>query len=153
VHISKLGGGKRIDRVEDVLELGQSLEVVVEDIDPNGKISLRPTGDDSAPRPTRSSDDSAPRSERPSDDRADGNPVEDADDLDAPDDRVDGSDDDFEDDEDDFGDAPGSSNRGEPVTVSTSFEDAFQAELETVHGDLGVAAQHERSGGRRRRSR
>ena len=32
VHISKLGGGKRIDRVEDVLELGQSLEVVVEDL-------------------------------------------------------------------------------------------------------------------------
>ncbi|SVD43025.1 uncharacterized protein METZ01_LOCUS395879, partial [marine metagenome] len=28
VHISKLGGGKRIDKVEDVLELGQSLEVV-----------------------------------------------------------------------------------------------------------------------------
>ena len=168
VHISKLGGGKRIDKVEDVLELGQSLEVVVEDIDPNGKISLRPTGDDSAPRPARSSDDSAPRparssddsaprSEQPSDDRADGNPVEDADDLDAPDDRVDGfvdgSDDDFEDDEDDFGDAPGSSNRDEPVTVSASFEEAFQAELETVHGDLGVAAHPERSGGRRRRSR
>ena len=157
VHISKLGGGKRIDRVEDVLELGQSLEVVVEDIDPNGKISLRPTSDDSAPRPTRSSDDSAPRSEQPSDDRADGNPVEDADHLDAPNDRVDdfvdGSDDDFEDDDDDFGDAPGSSNRDEPVTVSASFEEAFQAELETVHGDLGVAVRPERSGGRRRRSR
>ncbi|MDG2904790.1 MAG: S1 RNA-binding domain-containing protein, partial [Acidimicrobiales bacterium] len=157
VHISKLGGGKRIDKVEDVLELGQSLEVVVEDIDPNGKISLRPTGDDSAPRSERSSDDSAPRPERSSDDRDDGNPVEDADDLDASDDRVDdfvdGSDDDFEDDEDDFGDAPGSSNRDEPVAVSASFEDAFQAELETVHGDLGAAAHPERSGGRRRRSR
>tara|TARA_B100001179_G_scaffold118342_1_gene84618 strand:- start:207 stop:458 length:252 start_codon:yes stop_codon:yes gene_type:complete len=83
--------------------------------------------------------------------------VEDADDLDASDDRVDdfvdGSDDDFEDDEDDFGDAPGSSNRDEPVAVSASFEDAFQAELETVHGDLGAAAHPERSSGRRRRSR
>jgi polyribonucleotide nucleotidyltransferase len=47
VHISKLGGGKRIDRVEDVLELGQEIEVVVEDVDPNGKISLKPVGDGS----------------------------------------------------------------------------------------------------------
>jgi polyribonucleotide nucleotidyltransferase len=45
VHISKLGGGKRIDRVEDVLELGQEIEVRVDDIDPNGKISLTPTSD------------------------------------------------------------------------------------------------------------
>ncbi len=45
LHISKIGGGKRIDRVEDVLELGQSVDVVVEDIDPNGKVSLRMAGD------------------------------------------------------------------------------------------------------------
>ncbi|MBR13264.1 MAG: polyribonucleotide nucleotidyltransferase, partial [Acidimicrobiaceae bacterium] len=45
VHISKLGGGKRIDKVEDVLELGQPISVVVEDVDPNGKISLKPAGD------------------------------------------------------------------------------------------------------------
>ncbi|MEZ5235942.1 MAG: polyribonucleotide nucleotidyltransferase [Acidimicrobiia bacterium] len=43
VHISKLGGGRRINNVEDVLTLGEEIEVVVEDIDPNGKISLRPT--------------------------------------------------------------------------------------------------------------
>ncbi|MCY4424573.1 MAG: polyribonucleotide nucleotidyltransferase [Acidimicrobiaceae bacterium] len=46
VHISKLGGGRRIDRVEDVLELGEEIEVVVEDVDPNGKISLIPKTDD-----------------------------------------------------------------------------------------------------------
>ena len=34
VHISKLGGGRRIDRVEDVLELGEEMEVIVEDVDP-----------------------------------------------------------------------------------------------------------------------
>ena len=45
VHISKLGGGKRINKVEDVLELGEEIEVRVEDIDPNGKISLTPTSD------------------------------------------------------------------------------------------------------------
>ena len=46
VHISKLGGGRRIDRVEDVLELGEEIEVVVEDVDPNGKISLIPKSED-----------------------------------------------------------------------------------------------------------
>jgi polyribonucleotide nucleotidyltransferase len=46
LHISKIGGSRRIDRVEDVLELGQEVEVEVEDIDPNGKISLRMAGDD-----------------------------------------------------------------------------------------------------------
>ena len=44
-HISKIGGGKRINKVEDVLELGQTVDVVVEDIDPNGKVSLRMAGD------------------------------------------------------------------------------------------------------------
>ncbi len=47
LHISKIGQGKRIDRVEDVLELGQEVEVEVEDIDPNGKISLKISGDES----------------------------------------------------------------------------------------------------------
>ena len=45
LHISKIGGGKRIDRVEDVLDLGQDIEVLVEDIDPNGKVSLTLAGD------------------------------------------------------------------------------------------------------------
>ena len=48
LHISKIGGGKRIDKVEDVLELGQDLQVYVEDIDPNGKVSLRMVGDTKA---------------------------------------------------------------------------------------------------------
>jgi polyribonucleotide nucleotidyltransferase len=50
VHISKLGGGKRIDRVEDVVDLGDEIEVRVEDIDPNGKISLVPVGEGLAAR-------------------------------------------------------------------------------------------------------
>ena len=40
LHISKLGGGKRVDRVESVLTLGQEVEVKVDDIDPQGKVSL-----------------------------------------------------------------------------------------------------------------
>ena len=46
VHISKLGKGKRINRVEDVLDLGDEIKVRVDDIDPNGKVSLTPIGDD-----------------------------------------------------------------------------------------------------------
>ncbi|MEY4031214.1 MAG: polyribonucleotide nucleotidyltransferase [Actinomycetota bacterium] len=45
VHISKLGKGKRINNVEDVLELGQEIEVRVDDIDDKGKVSLTPVGE------------------------------------------------------------------------------------------------------------
>jgi len=44
LHISKLGGGKRIDRVEDVLNLGDEVEVRVDDIDNSGKLSLSLAG-------------------------------------------------------------------------------------------------------------
>jgi polyribonucleotide nucleotidyltransferase len=40
LHISKIGAGRRVERVEDVLTLGQALEVRVDDIDPQGKVSL-----------------------------------------------------------------------------------------------------------------
>jgi polyribonucleotide nucleotidyltransferase len=40
LHISKLGSGRRVDRVEDVLSLGTDIEVRVDDIDPQGKVSL-----------------------------------------------------------------------------------------------------------------
>jgi polyribonucleotide nucleotidyltransferase len=40
LHISKLRGKNRVERVEDVLSLGQELEVRVDDIDPQGKVSL-----------------------------------------------------------------------------------------------------------------
>jgi len=45
VHISKLGGGRRINAVEDVLELGQEIEVRVDEIDDKGKVSLLPVGE------------------------------------------------------------------------------------------------------------
>jgi polyribonucleotide nucleotidyltransferase len=51
LHISKIGGGKRIDKVEDVLDLGDEVEVRVDDVDPNGKVSLSLA---SAPEPARS---------------------------------------------------------------------------------------------------
>jgi polyribonucleotide nucleotidyltransferase len=44
VHISKLGNGKRIDKVEDVLDVGDKIQVRVDDVDPGGKIGLSPVG-------------------------------------------------------------------------------------------------------------
>jgi polyribonucleotide nucleotidyltransferase len=40
VHISKLGNGQRISKVEDVLNLGDEVTVRVDDIDDRGKVSL-----------------------------------------------------------------------------------------------------------------
>ncbi|GAB19112.1 polyribonucleotide nucleotidyltransferase [Gordonia effusa NBRC 100432] len=40
VHISKLGRGKRINKVEDVVSVGSKLQVEIADIDERGKISL-----------------------------------------------------------------------------------------------------------------
>ncbi|MGH3788856.1 MAG: polyribonucleotide nucleotidyltransferase [Pseudonocardiaceae bacterium] len=46
VHISKLGNGKRIGKVEDVVKVGDKLRVEVADIDNRGKISLVPVSDE-----------------------------------------------------------------------------------------------------------
>jgi polyribonucleotide nucleotidyltransferase len=133
VHISKLGGGKRIDKVEDVLSLGDDIEVKVEDIDPNGKISLRPTADgggddggsDDGGREERS--DRGGRN-RDRGDRGGRN-------------RDRGGD-----------DAESSSDDGGAREVA-SFEDSFDAELADELGDLGPAPKSSRGGrgrGRRR---
>ncbi len=54
VHISKLGNGKRIAKVEDVVKVGDKLQVEITDIDARGKISLVPVkeGEESAPAET-----------------------------------------------------------------------------------------------------
>jgi polyribonucleotide nucleotidyltransferase len=50
IHISKLGRGRRVEKVEDVLDLGDEIEVRVDDIDPQGKVSLSLAGNgDPAP--------------------------------------------------------------------------------------------------------
>src|SRR5262249_23688249 len=46
VHISKLGRGKRIDKVEDVVDLGDEIQVRVDDSDPQVKVSLALVGDE-----------------------------------------------------------------------------------------------------------
>ena len=155
VHISKLGAGKRIDRVEDVLELGQPLTVVVEDVDPNGKISLKPVGDAPVEKPVEKpavadevedgpggSDDGSDAAEAPEGVQAADQPGDDGDDAYD----VDGNG--AYDDDTDY--APAG-----PERVEVGFEAAFSAELEAVHGDLGVAVPSNRGGGggRRRRGR
>jgi polyribonucleotide nucleotidyltransferase len=64
VHISKLGNGKRIGKVEDVVKVGDKLRVEVTDIDNRGKISLIPVVEEmaeAAPAP-EAVPDSAPDS-------------------------------------------------------------------------------------------
>ncbi|SDO05588.1 polyribonucleotide nucleotidyltransferase [Lentzea jiangxiensis] len=48
VHISKLGNGKRIAKVEDVVKIGDKLRVEIADIDQRGKISLIVVSEDAA---------------------------------------------------------------------------------------------------------
>jgi len=50
VHISKLGNGRRINKVEDVANVGDKLQVEIAEIDARGKISLIPVaaGDNGA---------------------------------------------------------------------------------------------------------
>ncbi len=68
VHISKLGKGKRIAKVEDVVSVGDKLRVEIADIDKRGKISLvlvdeeageSGDGDSAAPAPQAAPADAA----------------------------------------------------------------------------------------------
>jgi polyribonucleotide nucleotidyltransferase len=61
LHISKIGGGKRIDKVEDVLDLGDEVEVRVDDVDPSGKVSLSLA---SSPAPSERGESRGDRGER-----------------------------------------------------------------------------------------
>jgi polyribonucleotide nucleotidyltransferase len=141
LHISKIGQGKRVERVEDVLELGQPVEVKVDDIDPQGKVSLSLAGE--APASTGSGSGSEERNGR-GDGGGRGR---------AP--RGDHS---------DPGDRPERTRRQAETAIapagSVSFEDAFEVELVEEFGDLGpaVAESSDRPsgggggrGGRRRR--
>lgn len=134
VHISKMGGGKRINSVDDVLELGQPIEVKVDEIDDKGKVSLTPTqplvagdGAGGGSADSGSSDDAPRRERKPRRDRDD--------------------------------DTPAASSDSDIETVS--FEDSFDAELESDLGDLGPKSERpkadrdngNRRGGSRRRHR
>ncbi len=124
IHISKLGRGKRIDRVEDVLALGDELSVRVDDIDQNGKLSLSLLGEDgdepggggnaSGPR-DRDRESRPPRNERPGRESSSDRP--------ARSER-----------------APASDTR-----VTASFESAWEEQAREEFGDLGPAEEPAKS--------
>ncbi|MGH3730732.1 MAG: polyribonucleotide nucleotidyltransferase [Micromonosporaceae bacterium] len=67
LHISKIGDGKRVDKVEDHLNVGDKLEVQIADIDQRGKIYLDKAGAapaDGGGRPERRSDGDRPSGEQ-----------------------------------------------------------------------------------------
>ncbi|MGH3318917.1 MAG: polyribonucleotide nucleotidyltransferase [Streptosporangiaceae bacterium] len=67
LHISqirKIVGGRRLDTVEEVLNVGDKVEVEIAEIDPRGKLSLVPVGVEEEPAPesdSSSEDDSGSR--------------------------------------------------------------------------------------------
>jgi polyribonucleotide nucleotidyltransferase len=149
LHISKIGGSKRIDKVEDVLELGQEIQVVVEDVDPNGKISLTPAEGDSE-ESAQSNAEAEEAQEIEAEEIVEVESDEDFVDADADADAD--ADDDDDDDEnynrnDDYVDDDDDAQE----VKEASFEEAFAAELESVHGDLGPESNRNR--GRKRKGR
>jgi polyribonucleotide nucleotidyltransferase len=59
LHISKLrdlAGGKRVESVEDVVSVGQKIQVEVAEVDGRGKLSLSPVVEDSAAAPAHTVD-------------------------------------------------------------------------------------------------
>ncbi|MGA0879325.1 MAG: polyribonucleotide nucleotidyltransferase, partial [Ilumatobacteraceae bacterium] len=123
VHISKLGGGKRINNVEDVLTLGQEIEVRVDDIDDKGKVSLSPVGEHAAPEGAGQDDGGSRRrnDNRRDEPRRDGSRGED-------------------------------SRRDGPVTVSfeDAFDDEISSELGDLGPGGERTGREERRGGRDR---
>jgi polyribonucleotide nucleotidyltransferase len=52
VHVSKLralAGGKRVENVEDVLQVGSKVMVEITEVDDRGKLSLTPVVEEDAP--------------------------------------------------------------------------------------------------------
>ncbi len=130
VHISKLGSGKRIDKVEDVVSLGDEIEVRVDDVDPNGKVSLSPAdspveengGADKAPRRDSGRDSGRGSDRKPSRDSGRSSSR--------------------------GGDAPAPAPT--PDVEVVSFEDAFDAEATAEFGDLGPSTSTDRGDSGRR---
>jgi len=143
LHISKMGQGKRVERVEDVFELGQPVEVKVDDIDPQGKVSLSLAGE--SPASSGGNGGGRPRGEsrggesRGGESRGGGSSRGDHADPDG-------------------GEAPAPRRQTGSPAGAASFEDALEEELVQEFGDLGPAAAETSDrpsgggrGGRRRR--
>jgi polyribonucleotide nucleotidyltransferase len=134
LHISKLSplaGGKRINNVEDVLSLGQPIEVRVDDIDPQGKVSLSlasvPEGGDGGGHDRDGGGGSAPAAEgNGSSSSSSSSGGSGSGSSSAAPARAES--------------APRASSGGGSAASTISFEDAFEAELVADLGDLGPGA-------------
>ncbi len=141
LHISKMGQGKRVERVEDVFDLGQTVEVRVDDIDPQGKVSLSLAG---APPATSGGGSGSPAA-------SSGGSGDNGRSRSRRDDR--------RDDRGSSGDDRGRASSSRAPSAAPSFEDMFEVELVEEFGDLGPSTSEpaerpaggSRGGGRRRR--
>ncbi|GAA1272165.1 polyribonucleotide nucleotidyltransferase [Saccharothrix xinjiangensis] len=70
IHISKLGNGKRIGKVEDVVKVGDKLRVEIADIDQRGKISLVLVNEDADAAQADAPAADAPAADNPAQDAA-----------------------------------------------------------------------------------
>jgi polyribonucleotide nucleotidyltransferase len=133
IHISKLGRGKRIDRVEDVLALGDELSVRVDDIDQNGKLSLSLLGEDGdEPGGGGNGDGGRGREREPRAPRGDRPPRESRESRESR----------------DSGGARESRESREPASdtrVTASFESAWEEQAREEFGDLGPAEEPAKS--------
>ena len=127
LHISKLGGDRRLDKVEEVLNVGDSVKVLVDDIDPNGKLSLSVVGDLAA---AQEGSPSEPVSE------AKASEPNETDSTDTNDDN-----------------SPSSDNETSAAREYVSFEEHFSETAKSLYGDMGPEPKDDGRGRRRRRSR
>ena len=131
LHISKIGGKRRLDKVEEVLNVGDAVKVLVDDIDPNGKLSLSMVADAEAGS-VDDTDEAIGESEGGQVTAETRQSIETSDSTEtSPEDEN------------------GSSNAREYV----SFEEHFSGMAEDVYGDMGPEPKDDGRGRRRRRSR
>tara|TARA_B100001013_G_scaffold72192_3_gene38211 strand:+ start:146 stop:1165 length:1020 start_codon:yes stop_codon:yes gene_type:complete len=135
LHISKIGGKRRLDKVEEVLNVGDTVKVLVDDIDPSGKLSLSMVADSGADSGAGSGKDSGDANDEPSDGQT---TTESPEAVNTADSQEASSDDD---------------NTSANAREYVSFEEHFSGTAEEVYGDMGPEPKDDGRGRRRRRSR
>lgn len=125
IHISKLGNGERVNIVEDVINVGDILQVRVDEMDDRGKVALTPMieGQEAPPMPEA-------KQERSSRDRADSRERDDRNDRPSRSrSRSDSSDRSARSDK--------STSKSNEDRDSVSFSEFLDGELKAEFGDLG----------------
>ena len=135
LHISKVGGKRRLDKVEELLNVGDTVKVLVDDIDPSGKLSLSMVADSGADSGAGSGKDSGDANDEPSDGQT---TTESPEAVNTADSQEASSDDD---------------NTSANAREYVSFEEHFSGTAEEVYGDMGPEPKDDGRGRRRRRSR